>query len=125
MHYICEIFGVPQFSSFSTQSANNRHPAVDIGSNLDRMVRKDHFPAAIQLAQGRSIAAAVWLTIRLPLSRIEVNDAGRADKFCPTSNRRFAPEVDPLRSPGKNGAGTQPSAGGGGDEIYVCPGRHC
>ena len=29
-----------------------------------------------------------------------------------------------LRSPSKNGAGTQPSAGGA-DENYFCPGRNC
>jgi hypothetical protein len=28
MRYICEIFGVPRFSSFSTQSAQNGHAAM-------------------------------------------------------------------------------------------------
>src|SRR6266850_1973901 len=100
-------------------------PTTDIRLSTSAQIWIGWLGRSIQLAQGRSIAAAVWRTIRLPLSRIEVNDAGRADKFCPTSNRRFAPEVDPLRSPGKNGAGTQPSAGGGTDEIYCCPGSNC
>jgi hypothetical protein len=28
MRYICEIFGAPRFSSFSTQSAKGGHPAI-------------------------------------------------------------------------------------------------
>ena len=76
--------------------ADSRHPAADIGSNLDRMVRKIIFqrnPIGAAL-EGRSIAAVVWLTIRLPLSRIEANDAGRADMFCPPTVSRFVPKSE-------------------------------
>src|SRR3981189_3114360 len=56
-------------------------PTTDIRLSTSAQIWIGWLGRSIQLAQGRSIAAAVWRTIRLPLSRIEVNDAGRADKF--------------------------------------------
>src|SRR4051812_16419812 len=49
----------------------------------------------------------------------------RAERTCSARLPTAGCEADPLRPPGKNGPGTQPSAGGGTDENYCCPGSNC
>ena len=56
MRYVCEIFGAPRFSSFSTQSARNGHGAIsDLGPLSGEEWKSDLEPARSAFCPTRDI----------------------------------------------------------------------